>query len=375
MQEERKRILKLVEEGKLSVDEALALLNELEQSQQTMEKKQKQLVNELSTVVTFDETKKDEEPDKFQYQSLKGKIVEFVDTTFKKIKDFDLDFNFGQAIEISHVLQQSDVQLRNIDIDVANGSVQFLPWDQSDVRIECKAKVYRVGTADEARANFLEDVLFNVELERLRFAVQSKWMKVDSIIYIPKVDYEHIRVRMFNGPIQCENVNVKTLKLKTANGKISAQGIYGVKLEAETANGKIKLQNSRITELEAETLNGAIVVDGDYTRAEIQSFNGNITYKLTGTHSEEIEAKTVTGNIELHLPEGLAVNGELKSNLGNFTVELDGIQIFEEKSEIVQKSLQFRPTGTGSQPLKLIADTKTGSISVKKSFISESRSE
>ena len=59
MKEERKRILKMVEEGKLTVDEALGLLEELEKSTKSMEEKQEKLVNELATVVQFEESKKE----------------------------------------------------------------------------------------------------------------------------------------------------------------------------------------------------------------------------------------------------------------------------------------------------------------------------
>jgi DUF4097 and DUF4098 domain-containing protein YvlB len=370
MQVERKRILKMVEEGKISADEALALLNELEKSQQTVEKKQEELINELSTVVNFEEGKKAEESDPFKYQSLRNKVLEFVDSAFKKIKDFDLDFNFGQAIDISHVFQHGDANVQNMDVDIANGSVQFRPWDQNDVRIECNAKIYRAASQEEARVNFIKDVIFNVEMGTLRFATQPKWMKVDAVIFIPKADYENVRVRMFNGPVQCENLKVNKLKIKTANGKVSVAGLTGTKLDAETANGKIKVENSTIHSVDVETLNGAIQLEGDYARVEMQSFNGNIICKLTGISSEEIEAKTVTGSIDLGVPEGNAVFGDLKSNLGSFSVELDGIQIIEEKSEMIQKSLHFKPTVTEKQPLKIDADTKTGSISVKKTFVS-----
>ena len=40
MKEERIRILKMVEEGKLKVEEAITLLEELQKAQQTMEQKQ-----------------------------------------------------------------------------------------------------------------------------------------------------------------------------------------------------------------------------------------------------------------------------------------------------------------------------------------------
>lgn len=58
MQEERKRILNMVQEGKLTVDEALILLEGLEDAESTKKNKAEQLFGELSTAVKFEEAKK-----------------------------------------------------------------------------------------------------------------------------------------------------------------------------------------------------------------------------------------------------------------------------------------------------------------------------
>src|SRR4051794_34737598 len=129
MKEERKRILKMVEEGKLTVDEALSLLEELEKSTKTMEEKQEQLVHELSTVVTFQEGQKEQsQSSQNNYQSTKDKFFDFVDSAIKKVKDFDFDLNFGKRIDISHIFQQKDAAVKKIDIDIANGNVRIVPW-------------------------------------------------------------------------------------------------------------------------------------------------------------------------------------------------------------------------------------------------------
>jgi DUF4097 and DUF4098 domain-containing protein YvlB len=366
MKEEKKRILKMVEEGKLTVDEAVTLLDELEKAQQTMEQKQEQIVNELSTAVNFEETKK-EDPLQAKYQSTKEKIFDFVDTALKKIKDFDFDLNFGQSIEISHIFHQGDVDLTNMDIDVANGSIKIAAWDQPDVRIECQAKVFRVENSDQARQNFLRDVVFSVENQKLRFMTQQKWMKVESVIYVPKSEYERVRIRMFNGTILGEEMNVADLRVKTANGKINLERIKGKKAEVETAHGKIKIINSQIDDLEAETINGGIKLDGDFKKVETQSFNGNISYNVNGNRAEVIQVKATTGGIDLFVPEALPVNGELKTNLGGFNLQLVGVQILEEKSEMIQKSLRFQSINHPDKMVKIYADTKTGSIAIHRS--------
>ena len=366
MKEEKKRILKMVEEGKLTVDEAITLLDELEKAQQTSEQKQEQIVHELSTAVNFEEAKKGD-PFQAKYQSTKEKLFDFVDSALKKIKDFDFDLNFGQSVEISHIFHQGDADLKEVDIDVANGTINIVVWEQPDVRIECKAKVFRVENSDQARQNFLRDTLFSVENQKLRFMTQQKWMKVESVIYVPKAQYDRMRIRVFNGAVIGENINVDDLRVKTANGKINFDHVHGKKAEMETANGKIKISSSRFDNLEAETINGAINLEGDFKTVETQSFNGNITYHLSGNRTELIQVKATTGGIDLYIPDGLPVNGELKTNLGGFNLELVGVQVLEEKSEMIQKSLRFKSVNPPDKMLKIIADTKTGSIAIHKS--------
>lgn len=365
MKEERKRILKLVEEKKLSVDEALTLIEELDKAEQSAEQKKEQMINELSTVVQFEEAKKG---DSFnaKYQSTKDKIFEFVDSALKKIKEFDFDLNFGQSVEISHIFHHSDVELKDIDVDIANGSVKIAAWDQPDVRIECQAKVYRVENQDQARQNFLRDVVFSAEGQKLLFTTQQKWMKLEAVIFVPKEQYDRVRIRLFNGSISGANLNVDDLRVKTANGKIELDSIHGEKGEIETANGKINVLTSQMDELEAETINGTIRLEGDFKKSEAQSFNGNISYKLNGSRCEWLHAKTTSGSVDLFVPETMSVGGELKTNLGGFHLKLTGVEILEEKSEMIQKLLRFQSIHQPEKMLKIYADTKTGSISLQK---------
>ncbi|MDQ0269052.1 DUF4097 family beta strand repeat-containing protein [Cytobacillus purgationiresistens] len=366
MQAEKKRILKMVEDGKLSVDEALTLMEELEKASKTAQEKQEDIVKDLSTAVHFEEAKK-EEPFNYKFNSAKDKIIDFVDSAFKKIKEGDLDFNFGHSVDISHIFQQSDVYLKDMEIDISNGSVKVLPWGQKDVRIECQAKVYRAETQDEARKNFLGDVVFTINEEKLRFSTQQKWIKLNVIIYVPDKNYEKLKVRTFNGPIESENIRVESFKAKTANGKINVQHLHSKHAEMETVHGQISAVKSTIDHLEAETINGTIKVDGDYEKVDIHSFNGDVYCSVSGSRCEYVEAKATTGSLDIELPHFKPVNGELKTNLGSFNVHLDGIEIIEEKSDVIQKVLHFKSLKDPQSGLKLDADTKTGSITVKKS--------
>ncbi|RHW38908.1 DUF4097 domain-containing protein [Neobacillus notoginsengisoli] len=367
MKEERKRILEMVERGSLSATEAITLLEELEKSTQSAGQKEQEIINELAVVVNEEEDRKTAGDGPYKSSSPKDKLFDLLETAIKKIRELDLDFNFGQSVEVSHIFHQNAVSLKDIDVSIANGSIKLLPWDQQNVRAEVQARVYRVDNQDEARKELLDSVVFNVEDDRLRFIAQHKWMKVDTVLYVPDAAYEKVRAKLFNGPVSGENLKIEDLKAKTGNGKVSFKNVNGRKLEAETANGHIEVNGCELDKLEVETINGGVKVDGSIRTADLRTFNGGIRCELQGA-SEYITAKTTTGGIEIYVPEGTAIDGELRSNLGGFEVDLDRIQLLEEKSEMIQKLLRFKTIQEASQPAKIIVETKTGGISIKKSI-------
>lgn len=361
MQAERERILKMVKEGKLTVNEALVLLDELGKPSE-----QKDPFGELPTFMKFEEAKKEDPFSQQKFQATKDKLFEFVDVALKKIKDFDLDINFGQSVSISHIFQQSDVNLKELDIDLSNGSVRILPWSKKDVRIECEAKVYRVDSSDEARDQLLRDVYFAVDGHKLKFSSEQKWMKIHATLFVPEEQYETIKVRMFNGPIESENLKVDKYNVKTANGKIVIIGLEGQYVDAETANGQVEVKNTKVDDFEVETINGAIKVDGSFKKIDLQSFNGNIDCSISDDRLEFMEAKATTGAINLYIPEGVAMSGEAKTNMGNFNIDYIGCTVIEEKNEVLQKLVRFQPTAPSDKIARVLADTKTGSISIKR---------
>lgn len=362
--EERKRILKMIEEGKLSAEEALPLLEALELDSKKIEEKEEMIVNEISTYVNWNE-ETDQSKGK-TYKTVKTSVLDFLDQAVKKIKDFDLDFNFGSSVSVSHIFQHSDVYLTDVDIDVANGSIQMIPWNKRDVRVECEAKVYQVQSEEEARRSFLQDVLFSIEGGKLKYSVQKKKMKVDAKIYVPEAQYDRITIRLFNGRIDGEGLRVKEFKAKTANGKITVNRFDTQKFEVETANGHITANQLRSKKVEAETINGTIKVSGSYEKADIQSFNGNVVCTVEDSLCDTILIKSTTGNVDVIVPKNTSIQGELKSNVGSFRCDLNQLVKKEEKSEMVQKYLKFEANvGETGEPLFVDVDTKTGSILIK----------
>ncbi|MFY4774975.1 DUF4097 family beta strand repeat-containing protein [Metabacillus sp. RGM 3146] len=358
MKEERKRILKLVKEGKLTVEEALSLIETLED-----EKGEKMKKVNLSKEDHFQEHFYEEAKPK--QSSVGAKLTEWIDTAVKKVKELDIDVAFGSYLDVHHVYQFSALQLNELDIDIPYGSVNVKPWNESDVRVECDAKVYRVNSMEEARKVFLSNAECYPEGNRLVMRTEKKGMKINLTFHVPQKVYEKAKFKLFSGTIRGENLSLKDLKAKTANGVISFTGLFGEKADFETANGQIKLAHHHMKRVEAETINGMIDVSGESERLDLQSFSGNILVHELSPASTAIFAKTATGSIELQLPPQVAVSGEIKTNLGALHPHLNQMEIVSEKNETIQKELRFRANAAEEGQLTVFGETKTGSVTVK----------
>lgn len=364
MNDEKKRILEMVKEGLLNADEALLLLEQLDKKEKLIQAENMQETRELATTAQPEGERK-EEPQTKKAVSTMDRILGVVDDVVKKIKDIDFDWNFGSSIEIDHLYHQESKTFNIIDIDVANGEVAIIPWDQNEVDIECKAKVYRAENTTEAREKLRNQIVNKIENGKLKFSLQDRAIKLKATIKVPKHRYQELRIRLFNGSISGENINVDEIKAKTANGTISFRDFNAREAEFETANGAVKLTSFDAGELEVDTMNGAIQVDGAFRTADIQTMNGSISCKQAGQYGETLRAKAQAGSINLQIPQGTSCDGELKSNLGSFNLDLKGIQVIEEKNDIVQKMLRFQSTHEQEHAMHVFAESKAGSIKVK----------
>ncbi|MCY7741584.1 DUF4097 domain-containing protein [Bacillus licheniformis] len=357
MKHEKERILKLVEEGKLSAKEALILIEKLEEDYKETESKVTALSEDVIDSEDFySEKKKEPKP------SIGSKLFEWIDTAVKKVKEADLDLNFGHSYDVQHIFQFKDTDFSTLDIQLANGSVNLVPWSDSDIRVECQAKVYRAENQDEARQAFLQHIDCGVEGDKFMIRTEKKTMKTNLTVYIPDKEYGKIRFKLFNGPVRGEHLNVKELSAKTTNGVLSFSALTAGKASLETANGQIKLADHTCGEIEAETINGLIDLKGSCEALDLQSFNGNIAATVKNPHCRTAYVKTTTGSVELNVPRDCAVTAELKSNLGSLSHDLSDVEILKEKNETIQKEMYLKANQNHDHSMTVFLESKTGSI-------------
>lgn len=355
---EKERILKLVEDGTLSAKEAITLLEKLEESQSVS-------LEKSPADHTFHEEKAGAESKGNSSENLGAKLFGWLDSAVKKVKDVDLDLNFGQSVDVEHIFQFKDASLSHLDIQLANGSLNVMPWDDGDIRAECHAKIYRAEDGEQARQQFLNQLDCGLEGDKFFIRTEKKTMKVNVTLYVPRIQYEKIKVKLFNGPIRGEKLKTKELAAKTTNGVVSFASLQAEKVGIETANGQIKLADHECGMIEVETINGLIDLRGKSESIDAQSFNGNIAVQLSDEKCRSIYAKTTTGSVDVHIPRACAVTAELKSNLGSISHDLLDANMIKEKNETLQKEKMIKANQQAEHSISIFAETKTGSIQVK----------
>jgi DUF4097 and DUF4098 domain-containing protein YvlB len=374
MSEEKLRILKMVESGVISADEAVKLIEALEKNNATTGASAKSTESSKGIGSFFDELEKigqkitKRSNTDTVYQS-KDKLFEFMQTAMQRLKDVEVPF-IGKGAEFTHVFHEEAVTPRRMKIETANGAVTIRSWEGPGVKAECRVKVYGASTQEEAYESFLKNSTFYAREDKLSFSVGLKLMKTDVTVFIPSRALEDISVKLFNGAFDMRDIDTEKLEVRAANGKIELKNGKIGTLEAETGNGPIRIIDCEGERAELNSFNGTIHTVGTFRYTDLKSFNGNILYDTKSDRAEAVKAESMTGNIELYAPQGLSMKGEIRTTAGRLELPETGMANVTEKDERIQKSLKFESEHVfEGRQLVIDAETKTGSVTLRTSSL------
>lgn len=383
MQSKRKRILTMLENGTISMDEALSLLENLSESQE-VEKEHAPEVK-IDTTKMFEEEKstgkdqkksestekEDPSTDEFledlrkEFTHVGDRFMQFMQTTVQKMKGFDFESPFGQALTFNQTMTKPAGEIDEIIIDIDNGKVAVQCSDEDEVRAEFTVKMHNSESEEEAKEAFNEKMLFVTDANKLRISSAMKMTKVEINLYVPRKNYAKLSARLLNGSFKMNQIEIESVRVKTANGKIDVSDFIFKEAAFETANGAIELHNVEGEKLEAETLNGRVYIDGQLKDVEAQSLSGAVAVTTTDLAAERIDAKTVSGSVELYVPSNISLSGEILSNLGKLNLQLNDVDRTAEQEQFLQRSIRFKKNvENDASPLQISGETKTGSVIV-----------
>ncbi|MGB9780018.1 DUF4097 family beta strand repeat-containing protein [Caldanaerobacter sp.] len=283
MEEEKMAVLRMLEEGKITAEEAAILLDALEgRNKVNFQKESKfSLLDKFKESVTvlpnLPEEIIEEKLDKVE-QKIEGmKKIDFGNS----IADGILDFIFkGKEEKLEKEFEFKDIEENvSLRIMVANGDVVLKSWDNDYIRVKAEYTVRSGGRGLDVK---YEGNCLNIVSDRTL-------KKAEIEVCLPDVRCEEVKLESVNGDISAENLNMKKVNIKNVNSDVNLKHVYLEEANISTVNGDISIYNIKMNLPKAfvkiDTINGDVKV-------RLEDENLGVNYKL----------KTITGDCSVNLP-------------------------------------------------------------------------
>lgn len=393
MENERKRILSLVENGTITAEEAIVLLEALTKEKGSKEaqtiapisfekdsesKASQQTNNESKSTgfedlfgKSFNNKEANKKMDEF-FNDLKEdlshfshRVVNLMNSTFTKLKDIDLEFPFGEKVQFQKNYAFNAEDINGLELEIPNGKVDIVKADDQQFTIDAQVKTSLQHHSEERTITEFEEKFIKLVDGKLTISVPTKMSHVDVRLAVPEKQYDIMILRLLNGSVSINDVNSKLLKAKSYNGSVKIDHVSFQHADIETGNGAIELRNSKGEDLEAETVNGRIYIDGDVEEVEAESVNGAVVVTTHSQTARKIKAQTVAGAVEIYVPKSLSLAGQVTTNFGKADVGLADVVTRSEEDQFLLKTLHFDKIIENANLLKLTGESRTGSIIVR----------
>lgn len=297
---------------------------------------------------------------------LKKTFHSFTETMNENMEWKDVNFKVpGVATtKFDHEFNYPTPQASLIDIKVANGNIVFKTWDQADIKVEGKIKLYGKMDAETPLEAFLERSQIDVDDEVISFQIPNKRVRADLIFYLPERTFDHVSIKLLNGNISVESLKAKDVYAKSTNGSVTFNKTDATMLEIEGVNGDIKVLDGEILDNIIETVNGTVTIAGTPQTIGVSLINGDIRITAKEKKLRKVEASSVNGNVKIALPAELGVEGTVKTSLGSINSRLSDYEVIRKKKERTNQLLQFRRLNNDDMA-QINASTTTGNIYLK----------
>ena len=413
MNEERFLILKMVEEGKITAQEAVALIEALE-AELSVER-----TAEWAEAVTEGSTPAEKVgPSQWaKVQNLRDVAEKAGDSEFTRRLEEEAN-RFAKNVEeaadkLSHVIEeriekevkpalanlpsflasipvigewvgsfstiteerQGYFAADTVELDIAteNGSIEVEGWLEDHYRLVLKKKV-RSNGEESARERAAEIVEINETIDAMRIVSKAGPNEALHIrLTVPQDKLYRLKFSTSNGEVKGASLTNVGGSIVTSNGRVGLKDLNGERLTARTSNGSVECDNMSMRELILTTSNGRIKADGFAERLEARTSNGSIQVEPRlgeSLQEQSLDLHTSNGGIQVRLPLALqnACWLDASNSFSAIKVSLDDLLYHIREHSFGHNRIQAETKGYAKADARISvhARTSNGGISIEK---------
>ncbi|MDR2167473.1 MAG: DUF4097 domain-containing protein [Clostridiales bacterium] len=376
MNEGRMKVLEMLQEGKIGVEEAMGLLKQFPEEDAPREERRDSgggFLSELGDTIS-------------------GAISDAIDASDGVFGGWQ----HGRKTTKEFVSDPITADIAAIKLLGKNGPVEIRGYEGNQVKIEVKYNAKRGDAQVFVRE---EGGVF----ELLYDYNALRWLAVDCLVpnvlvgqihgesKNSKVELYNIRAEQValitkNSKIEMGNVNAPQIVAKTRNANIEAKNLQTVNLDLQTGNAKIDIENVKAKIARLTTSNAKIATENvDIEQLYLKTSNGNI--KLENMFNEAIdyvdarpegsqyppgaapateriiEAQTSNSGITVNLPADVAVDVQASTSNAGVECKIPNLVLNEfSKNYINGRTFDY---DTHPRRLKLSLNTSNAAVKIR----------
>ncbi|WP_166627260.1 DUF4097 family beta strand repeat-containing protein [Jeotgalicoccus sp. S0W5] len=379
--ESKERILKMLEEGKISSSEAIELMSALndkkekskQQQQETSEEQSdsdkgvfndyiNQFVDEFNKYVNKDKVTDtySNVKNKFGNQRQTKQVFDGLEKAFDSVgSSFDTLFSKGPK---NRLIETIDEEFSSISLDIANGNIELKPAENTNV---VKFEVTPFYRKLDTKKNYFQDIICDVRNGELVIVSDVKSARVNVVVEVTQDVLKRIILAASNGSVSIQDKEFQDATIDILNGDIDLSNVEAKSAFLRTSRGNVKVREGDYQNIEVISMLGTIMTDNLNAKAIEISSNGSVNLALKNS-TEEATINSNMGSINISVPQGKPLEGRLSTVLGqiNYPPEVDAR--FMKHQDIGFKELML-VNDSDEEGLFLEVGTKVGSVTLHRS--------
>lgn len=311
MRDEKLMILTMLEEGKITSQEAIKLLEALEETDYFMdygtnEDEEKSINLEQAKENLIEALEKNIEDRKEKIENIGIDIGNKLANAFNNLLGTGNLFNLSGNYKVINTQLEKDISHldeASLVVKSINGKIDVKSWGEDKLLIKI---TYRYKNNSFTQDNSFYE-LYEEDNRIIFKPLYTNNVMMDLSLYLPQKHYKEISLTTSNGRIQLEDLKLNLLTCNTSNASISLEDIVGENVDISTKNGKINLRDISSPILKAVSTNASIKLEDIESRdLMVATKNGRIT--LSHIAGEGITVKSSNGSIEADNLKGKVIN-------------------------------------------------------------------
>lgn len=387
--EEKMMILKMLQEGKITAEEAHKLLeavdkgssvneSETRRNERKIEEKMQELQQKASKVAEKLGSKLNASAEKLNSEKFGDDFAKKMESFGNDIADSAVKFSdrlinyLGNYIDIGYDKYQYNKNFiyqvadnADIRIDTSNFAVILNPTEESNLFLNLYI--------NSSTPNLVIDEYFVVSENSGSYSFKTQfpsrtWGKIE--LFVPK-HLNNLNIITTNGKCELNDITANSIESNTSNGKVCLTRCQSKTIDAVTSNGKVQALETTAAFADFKTSNGRIDIQScKYDKLDAQTSNGSIVLDGINKFSSvegSYNLRTSNGKIAIMLggSESIACMVEAATSLGSISVDLPQLNYFiDKKSFSMQSSAHIKSANydTAADKINIKAHTSNSSI-------------